>query len=99
MRWFYEGAVLAPMAGLTDSAFRRVCLSMGATCVLTEMVSAAGLVRGSRRSLALLSHSPEEVPLGAQLFGSRPGELATAAAMVSDPSFGFDFIDLNAGCP
>ncbi|OPL18516.1 MAG: hypothetical protein AVO35_04080 [Candidatus Aegiribacteria sp. MLS_C] len=91
------GTVLAPMAGSTDSAFRRICRRMGATAVVTEMVAAAGLSRRSVRSHRLLRFHPGEKPIGVQLFGRRPGDFARASDIVS--GLGFDFIDINAGCP
>lgn len=94
---YTHGVVLAPMAGSTDSAFRRICRRMGATAVVTEMVAAAGLSRKSVKSHKLLSFSAEEKPIGVQLFGSRPGDFEGAAELVS--GMGFDFIDINAGCP
>jgi len=85
------------MAGYTDSAFRRVCLRMGATAAVTEMVSVQGLSRRSAGSCRMLRHSPEETPLGVQLYGARPEDFARAALLVRD--MGFSFIDINAGCP
>lgn len=97
IRSYTHGLVLAPMAGSTDSAFRRICRTMGATSVVTEMVSAAGLSRKSVKSNKLLRYTSEEKPIGIQLFGNRPDDFARAAALVS--TLGFDFIDINAGCP
>ncbi|MCD4702183.1 MAG: tRNA-dihydrouridine synthase family protein [Candidatus Aegiribacteria sp.] len=94
---YTHGVVLAPMAGSTDSAFRRICRRMGATAVVTEMVAAAGLSRKSVKSHKLLRFHAEEKPIGVQLFGSRPGDFEGAAGIVSE--MGFDFIDINAGCP
>lgn len=94
---YARGIVLAPMAGATDSAFRRICLRMGATCAVTEMVAAAGLSRRSVKTSSLLRHAPGERPLAVQLFGREPSEFRRAAALVSD--LGFDLIDINAGCP
>ncbi len=94
---YTHGLVLAPMAGSTDSAFRRICRSMGATAVVTEMVAAAGLSRRSVKTKKLLKFDPEEKPIGVQLFGSRPDDFARASLLVSE--LGFDFIDINAGCP
>jgi len=96
-RDYTHGAVLAPMAGSTDSAFRRICRRLGATAVVTEMVAAAGLSRRSVKTHKLLRFSEEEKPIGIQLFGRNPGDFHDAAALVSD--LGFDFIDINAGCP
>ncbi len=96
-REYTHGLVLAPMAGSTDSAFRRICRRMGATAVVTEMVAAAGLSRKSVKSHKLLRFHPEEKPIGVQLFGKRPGDFERAAELVS--GMDFDFIDINAGCP
>jgi nifR3 family TIM-barrel protein len=85
------------MAGYTDSAFRRLCLSYGASAAVTEMVSVAGLSRKSAGTCRYLERSDAEHPLGVQLYGSRPDDFASAAALVS--AMGFDFIDINAGCP
>jgi tRNA-dihydrouridine synthase len=85
------------MAGITDSAMRRICRSLGATATVTEMVSAAGLSRRSVKTSRLLLHTEEERPLGVQLFGHRPEDFHRAAGLVED--LGFDFIDINAGCP
>ncbi len=97
LREYTHGLVLAPMAGSTDSAFRRICRSMGATAVVTEMVAAAGLSRRSVKSHRLLRFHSEEKPIGVQLFGNRPGDFERASELVS--KLGFDFIDINAGCP
>ncbi len=97
LRKYTHGVVLAPMAGSTDSAFRRICRRMGATAVVTEMVAAAGLSRRSVKSHRLLRFHDEEKPIGVQLFGKRPGDFERAAELVS--GMGFDFIDINAGCP
>jgi tRNA-dihydrouridine synthase B len=97
LREYTHGVVLAPMAGSTDSAFRRICRRMGATAVVTEMVAAAGLSRRSVKSHKLLRFNVEEKPIGVQLFGNRPGDFERATELVS--KLGFDFIDINAGCP
>ncbi len=94
---YTHGIVLAPMAGSTDSAFRRLCRRMGATAVVTEMVAAAGLSRKSAKTCRYLRFTPEEKPIGVQLFGNTPIDFERSAALVSD--MGFDFIDINAGCP
>lgn len=70
---------------------------MGATAVVTEMVAAAGLSRRSVRSHRLLRFKEEEKPIGVQLFGNRPSDFERSAELVS--KLGFDFIDINAGCP
>ena len=89
---------LSPMAGLTDSTFRRLIKRLGACgLVMTEFTSAEGLTRHSVKSKRMLFYHEEERPITAQLFGSEPNRLAEAARMVED--LGFDAIDLNLGCP
>ena len=92
--------VLAPLAEVTDAAFRAVAFDAGADAATTEMVSAAGLVRGSRNTPPLLERLPEERgrPLSAQLYGHDPAELAEAARIVAGLGR-FAAVDLNAGCP
>jgi len=92
-----EGAVLAPMAGVTDYSFRTVCAELGAAAVVTEMVSAKALCYGDKKSASLLRRS-EGVLCGAQIFGSEPEIMARGAALALEHS-GCDFIDLNMGCP
>ncbi len=90
--------VLAPMAGVTDGPFRRMCRREGAGLVFTEMISADGLVRGNKRTLEYLEISPEERPVGVQLFGHDPAVLADAASIVSEGCRP-ELLDLNCGCP
>ncbi len=90
-------AVLAPMAGVSDGPFRRLCRSHGAALVFTEMVSANGLVRGNARSWDYLHFQEAERPIGVQLFGADPALVAEAVARVE--TLHPDFIDLNFGCP
>jgi len=89
--------VLAPLAGVTDTTFRRLCRENGADIVVTEMVSAKGLLCDPGRSGRYLEYDESERPVGAQLFGADPGEIAEAAAEVARR--GFDFVDINMGCP
>jgi nifR3 family TIM-barrel protein len=89
--------VLAPLAGVTDTTFRRLCRENGADIVVTEMVSAKGLLCDPRRSGRYLAYEEAERPVGAQLFGADPGEIAEAAAEAARR--GFDFVDINMGCP
>ena len=88
---------LGPMAGVTDHAFRILCREQGADLLYTEMVSAKGLHYRSRNTADLLKITPEEKPIGVQLFGSEPDIMAEAAEnpLLKD----FDFIDINMGCP
>ena len=89
--------VLAPMAGVTDWAFRSVCAQLGAAVTVTEMVSSRALVYHDKKSLRLLRKTPAEL-CGAQLFGNDPAVMAEAAALALEESRA-DFIDLNMGCP
>jgi nifR3 family TIM-barrel protein len=89
--------ILAPLAGVTDTTFRRLCRENGADIVVTEMVSAKGLLCDPVRTGRYLAYEESERPVGAQLFGAHPGEIAEAAAEVARR--GFDFVDINMGCP
>ena len=89
--------VLAPMAGVTDWAFRSVCAQLGAAVTVTEMVSSRALVYHDKKSLRLLRKTPAGL-CGAQLFGNDPAVMAEAAALALEESHA-DFIDLNMGCP
>lgn len=90
-------AALAPMAGVTDRAFRELCVSFGAAYVVGEMVSAKGVSFNSERSKELMILSDEERPAAVQLFGSEPETLAAAA--VTAMEYKPDIIDINMGCP
>jgi nifR3 family TIM-barrel protein len=89
---------LAPMAGVTDSIFRRLCKEQGADVMVTEFVSAEGIFRRNERTMEYLEFEEDERPLGVQLFGGDPDHLAEAARMVLDWKRP-DFLDLNFGCP
>lgn len=89
--------ILAPMAGITDTTFRLLCRENGADIVLTEMASAKGLLMQPERTRRFLEYREAERPVGAQLFGAVPGEIGEAAGRIRD--FGFDFVDINMGCP
>ena len=89
---------LAPMAGVTDRAFRQICRSLGAGLTTTELVSAKALCYQDRKSRALLLLSPDEHPSAAQIFGSDPVCMAEAAQIAAEVS-GADLIDINLGCP
>lgn len=90
--------VLAPMAGVTDLAFRRTCRELGAGLTVTEMVSAKALCYQDKKSRGLLKLSDGEHPASAQIFGSDPGCMAEAACIAAELS-GADLIDINMGCP
>ena len=87
---------LAPMAGVTNTVFRRLCKGLGADVLTTEFVSAEGILHRNERTRRFLEFHPEERPLGVQLFGANPDRLAEAARAVID-WVGPDFIDLNFG--
>lgn len=93
----YNPVFLAPMAGVTDLAFRTICAQMGADVTVTEMVSSRALVYRDKKSAALLKKTPVGV-CGAQIFGNDPAIMAEAAVMALEIS-GCDFLDINMGCP
>jgi tRNA-dihydrouridine synthase B len=89
---------VAPMAGMTDSAFRRLVKRQGGCgLVVTEMVSSEGLVRGIDRTLEYAEYTEEERPVSIQIFGGDPEKMAAAAQIVE--SMGADIVDVNMGCP
>ena len=88
---------LAPMAGVTDLAFRTVCAELGADMTVTEMVSSRALVYQDKKSRGLLKKNTGSV-CGAQIFGNEPAIMAEAAVLAAEIS-GCDFIDINMGCP
>lgn len=89
--------LLAPMAGITDCAFRTVMRELGCGPVITELVSAHGIEHASRKTLQLMEFEDSQRPVGIQLFGETP-EVLAKAALVSQER-GADFVDLNFGCP
>lgn len=89
--------VLAPMAGVTDYAFRSVCAQFGAAVTITEMVSSRALVYQDKKSKSLLRKNEGSL-CGAQIFGNDPEIMAQAAVLALEHS-GCDFIDINMGCP
>jgi nifR3 family TIM-barrel protein len=90
--------VMAPMAGMTDTAFRRLVKRHGGCgLVVTEMVSSEGLVRGIDRTLEYAEYTEEERPVSIQIFGGDPGKMADAAQIVE--GMGADIVDVNMGCP
>lgn len=91
-------AVLAPMAGITDSAFRLICRAYGAAMVYSEMISAEALSRNHHKTLKMISFREKERPIAIQLFGTRPGAFADSIEIL-ERDFGPDFYDLNFGCP
>jgi tRNA-dihydrouridine synthase B len=90
--------VVAPMAGMTDTAFRRLVKRQGGCgLVVTEMVSSEGLVRGIDRTLEYAEYTEEERPVSIQIFGGDPEKMAAAAQVVE--RMGADIVDVNMGCP
>ena len=90
--------ILAPMAGVTDTVFRRVIRGLGACgLIMTEFTSAEGLTRHSARTLRYLYFDEDERPIAAQIFGADPKVMSSAAAVTED--LGFDTVDINLGCP
>ncbi len=90
-------AVLAPMAGVTDLAYRHICMGMGASLCVTEMVSAKAMQFGDRKSMDIAALEDASRPTAIQIFGDDPSVMAAAARklMVNNP----DAIDINMGCP
>ncbi len=89
--------ILAPMAGVTDWAFRTVCAELGANMTVTEMVSSRALVYKDKKSAGLLKKNAGSL-CGAQIFGNDPAIMAEAAVLALEIS-GCDFLDINMGCP
>jgi tRNA-dihydrouridine synthase B len=90
--------ILAPMAGITDTVFRRFIKRLGGCgLIMTEFVSSEGMLRGNFKAQRFLYYTEEERPITAQIFGADADHLAEAARMIED--LGFDLIDLNLGCP
>jgi nifR3 family TIM-barrel protein len=89
--------LLAPMAGITNSPFRRLMRRHGSALVISELISANGIQYGNEKTKELLSFHEDERPVGIQLFGETRDALVSAAKHVE--SLGVDFVDLNLGCP
>jgi len=89
--------VLAPIAGYTDSSFRKICVKHGCGLTMTELISAEGIVRKNKKTMELLAFSQEERPLAIQIFGRKPDIMGRAASVVE--SLQPDVIDINMGCP
>ena len=92
-----QTACLAPMAGVADTSYRTLCAEMGAVMTISEMISAKGLCYDSKGSAELCRITPEERPMGLQLFGSEPEFIAKAVNLLQE--YQPDWIDLNMGCP
>jgi tRNA-dihydrouridine synthase B len=89
---------LAPMAGVSESPFRRLCARFGADVVITEFLSAEGIRRENEATLSKLRFGEDERPIGVQIFGADPEAMGEAARLVTDV-FQPEFIDINFGCP
>src|SRR5215217_8544353 len=89
---------LAPMAGVSESPFRRICRRFGADVVVTEFLSAEGIRRENPATISKLKFGPDERTIGVQIFGADPQAMGDAARLVTDV-FQPDFIDINFGCP
>lgn len=89
--------VLAPMAGITDNAFRTFMRNLGSGLVVSELISATGIEYKSEKTFDLMGYSESQRPVGIQLFGEDPGQVARAAQVIE--ADGADFVDLNFGCP
>ena len=90
--------ILAPMAGITDTVFRRFIKRLGGCgLIMTEFVSSEGMLRQNLRSKRYLYYTEEERPISAQVFGADPDHLADAARIIEE--LGFNLVDLNLGCP
>lgn len=99
--WFEEGGFplyLAPMAGVTDGVFRRLCKELGADVMVTEFVSAEGILQANKRTRRYTAFEEEERPIGVQLFGANGVKMGEAAKVILDRDSP-DFIDINFGCP
>ncbi|MGB0360416.1 MAG: tRNA dihydrouridine synthase DusB [Endozoicomonas sp.] len=92
-----NSVILAPMAGVTDSPFRKLCLKMGAGMVVSEMVTSNPKLWNTRKSRLRMDHSCESEPRSVQIVGGDPKQLAEAARL--NQEFGAQIVDLNMGCP
>ncbi len=92
-------ATLAPMAGITDRAFREVCSEFGVSCFTSEMVSTKGIIYNSKKTFFLINHSNLEKPFAVQLFGSAPDDFYKSTEIVLKNYNNIEIIDINMGCP
>ena len=90
-------AALAPMAGVADRSFRRLCREFGAAYTVSELISSKAVSLKDKKSLGMMNMIESERPVGLQLFGNEPETMATAA--ISGMQFNPDFVDINMGCP
>jgi nifR3 family TIM-barrel protein len=92
-----NGALLAPLAGISNLPFRLIARSLGCALAYTEMISANGLVRKTDRTFEYLKTCADDHPLGTQVFGADPEIMAEASSIIANS--GADLIDINMGCP
>ena len=90
--------VVAPMAGVTNAAFRVICKDFGAGLVVCEMISDRGIMYHNRKTLEMMFVDPKEHPMSIQIFGGSKATLVQAAQFV-DQQTNADIIDINMGCP
>jgi len=93
-----DAVALAPMAGVTDSAFRSICMEHHASYTVSEMISAKALSMGDKKTKSLLKKRSVEKPFGIQLFGHSPDDFKSASEILED-DYSPDFVDINMGCP
>ena len=103
-QYLKHGLFLAPMAGFSDRAMRRICAEMGAEYSVTEMISAKAVTFGDKKTYSLANIRPDEGAVALQIFGSEPDIMARAAHILSMRDFGEGYtspcaIDINMGCP
>ena len=103
-QYLKHGLFLAPMAGFSDRAMRRICTEMGAEYSVTEMISAKAVTFGDKKTYSLANIRPDEGAVALQIFGSEPDIMARAAHILSTRDFGEGYtspcaIDINMGCP
>ena len=89
--------ILAPLAGVSDIPFRRICQELGAGFTYVEMLSSTAIVRENQRTLEMMARHKDEATLGVQLTGPSPEQIGQAISMLEQK--GFDAIDINMGCP
>ena len=94
-----NNVVMAPMAGISNPAYMKICEEMGVGYAITELISSEAIVRGNKKTLEMLDgYDDLSIPVGVQLFGSNADTLASAAKYVND-NYSFSVIDINMGCP
>src|SRR6056297_1090926 len=93
-----NAAIAAPMAGVTDKAYRRILKSYGVGLLYSEMISAKGMLHGNKRTFDMIDVDAGERPFALQLFGEEPSDMAEATKHLEDYG-NIDIIDINMGCP